>query len=170
MTMEPNELSQPEAIQKLNALIKNIHIAMLTTADESGRLHSRPMATQERDFDGTLWFLTAANTGKVTEIRNDSEVNLTYSDKTHIWVSISGRAQVLHDAQKIEELWNPLYKSWFPQGKDDPEIRALRVKVEQAEYWEAPSNAVVRKFELLKAAAFGDVEDLGEHKKLTLDR
>ena len=167
---EQQELSQQEAMKKIGTLIKDIRIAMLTTADEDGRLHSRPMATQESDFDGVLWFVTREHSGKVGEIRNDAHVNLTYSDKTHIFVSISGRAEVLRDRAKLEELWNPMYKAWFPEGKDDPEARVLRVRIDQAEYWEAPASAVIRNYKILKAAVTGSLKDVGEHQKLTLDR
>lgn len=159
-----------EAMKKINALIKDIRIAMLTTADEDGRLHSRPMATQDNDFEGVLWFVTREESGKVGEIRHDAQVNLTYSDKTHIFVSISGRAEVLNDRAKLEELWNPMYKAWFPEGKDDPQARVLRVHVEQAEYWEAPASAVIRNYKILKAAVTGSLKDVGEHQKLTLER
>ncbi|RYD97139.1 MAG: pyridoxamine 5'-phosphate oxidase, partial [Sphingobacteriales bacterium] len=32
--------------------------SMLTTLDESGALHSRPMAMMDIEFDGDLWFFT----------------------------------------------------------------------------------------------------------------
>lgn len=46
-----------EAIKTVHELIKGIETAMLTTVSEEG-LVSRPMKTQEAEFDGTLWFLT----------------------------------------------------------------------------------------------------------------
>jgi general stress protein 26 len=36
--------------------IKDVRIAMMTTAEADGTMHSRPMATQEKEFDGDLWF------------------------------------------------------------------------------------------------------------------
>jgi len=39
-------------VKKLRELIKDMRFAMLTTAEEDGTLRSRPMATQEFDFDG----------------------------------------------------------------------------------------------------------------------
>ena len=53
---------------KLGELIKDIRVAMLTTVDNEGRLHSRPMATQQTEFDGTLWFFTDSDSVKVHEL------------------------------------------------------------------------------------------------------
>ena len=52
--------TKQEKIEKVRDLIKGIKIAMLTTVNPTdGSLHSRPMATQEAEFDGDLWFFTA---------------------------------------------------------------------------------------------------------------
>ena len=53
-----------ENLKKLGELIKGIKIAMLTSEDADGVLRSRPMATQDVEFDGTLWFLSGGNTQK----------------------------------------------------------------------------------------------------------
>ncbi|MGI8772637.1 MAG: pyridoxamine 5'-phosphate oxidase family protein [Acidobacteriaceae bacterium] len=158
------------ATEKVWSLIKDIHIAMLTTADSSGALYSRPMATQQTSFAGDLWFLTRRHSDKVEEIRHDAHVNLTYTDvKNSSFVSVSGRAEIGKDRAKIEELWNPMYKAWFPEGVNDPEIRVLQVRVHGAEYWDAPSSAVVRYFRILKRAATHGESKVGEHEKLTVN-
>ena len=60
-----------EAIKKLVEMIQGIRVAMLTTAMPDGTLRSRPMATQQTEFDGDLWFFTEASSGKVHEIQDD---------------------------------------------------------------------------------------------------
>ena len=157
-----------EQFAKIHELIKDIHIAMLTTEGTDGVLHSRPMATQKAEFDGSLWFLTRHNSGKVSEILHDSEVNLTYTDGNHSFVSLSGKAEINQDRSKIDELWSPLHKAWFPEGKDDPEITVLVVRVKEAEYWEAPANAIVRNVKILSAALTGGKVTAGEHEKVIL--
>ncbi len=63
---------------------------------------------------------------------------------------------------------NPMFKAWFPGGESDPEIRVLRVKVDQAEYWDAPSSAIVRKVQVLARAATGGKTTVGEHARVEL--
>jgi general stress protein 26 len=155
-----------DTFRKINDLIKDTRIAMLTTVQPDGRIHSRPMATQIQPFDGTLWFLTREQSGKVSEIQQDAHVALTYSDPRHIYVSLTGRASLSNDRAKIHELWNPACKSWFPQGEQDPDITILKVDVESAEYWEAPANALVRNFQILRKAVSGGSAKVGEHEKI----
>ena len=158
-------------VQKLGELLKGIRIAMFTTVDTDGSLHSRPMATMDQDFDGTLWFFTDATSAKVDEVRRDQHVNLSYANpEDQKYVSVSGRAMLVRDKAKMKELWSPIHKAWFPKGLDDPNIALLRVEVEKAEYWDSPSSAVVRMFGFAKAVVTGKPygEEGTDHKKITL--
>ena len=163
--------SHDESLAKIQDLIKDIRIAMLTTAGQDGRIYSRPMATQQTRFQGELWFLTRQDSGKVDEIRHDAHVNVAYADtKGSSFVSLAGRAEISRDRARIHELWNPMYKAWFPDGEDDPQIAALKITVEDAEYWDAPSNAIVRNFQILRAAVTKGNTPVGEHAHVTLNR
>jgi general stress protein 26 len=139
------ETSNREAdIARLGAMINDMRVAMLTTATHDGTLHSRPMATQQAEFDGDLWFFTRSNSGKVEEVQDDQHVNVSYADAgDNRYVSIAGTASIVRDRAKIEELWNPLHQAWFPKGLEDPELALIKVCVEQAAYWDAPSRAMV---------------------------
>lgn len=61
----------------------------------------------------------------------------------HRYVSLSGRASLIQDTEKMKELWSPVYRAWFPQGLDDPEPVLLRVDVDKAEYWDVLAAAMV---------------------------
>ena len=160
--------NREEAIEKLNELTRDISIAMLTTID-GGVLRSRPMDTQKTDFDGTLWFLTGADTHKDDEIKKDNRVNVSYAaPDDNKYVSVSGTAEILRDQAKINELWSPVHKAWFPEGKDDPNIRVIKINVEQAEYWDSSSSTFVQVAGFLKALVTGEQADGGENKKINL--
>jgi general stress protein 26 len=155
-------------MEKLRDLIKGIRTAMLTTIDADGSLHSRPMATQEAELDGDLWFFTGASSPKVAEVGRDRRVNLSYAaPDDNRYVSVSGTARLVLDKAKAKELWNPILKAWFPEGLDDPNLALLQVKVEKAEYWDAPSSKMVQLVGFLKAIATGERYEPGENEKLT---
>jgi general stress protein 26 len=159
----------PKGLQKIGYLIKDIRIAILVTAASDGSFDSRPMGVQARDFDGTVWFLTHNESGKVHEIQDDSHVALIFADPTNSkYVSAKGRAHVNQDRGKIHELWSPMYKAWFPAGEDAPEIAVLRVDVTEAEYWEASSSKIVRSVKYLASAVTGGSVDVGEAGKVVL--
>lgn len=162
-----DHMTHQEKVQKLGELMKDIDFAMLTTVDDDGSLHSRPMSTQEVEFDGDLWFFTDVNTGKVSDIRRDSKVNVSYAqpDK-HRYVSVSGTALLINDRVKMEELWSPVYKAYFPKGLDDPNLRLLKVTVEEAEYWES-EGLIPTAIAFVQSLAGKEVE-MGENEKIKL--
>jgi general stress protein 26 len=152
----PENMTRDQMIAKVAGLIQDIHVAMLTTEAEDGLLHSRPMATQKTEFDGALWFFTGLSAGMVSEIDWNPEVNLSYARPSdNRYVSISGSAEIVNDRAKMAELWSDIYKAWFPQGLDDPDLCLLRVEVSFAEYWDVPSGKMVQVFGFLKALATG---------------
>lgn len=164
-------LTREQMIAKVGELIRNINMAMLTTEAEDGLLHSRPMATQQTDFDGTLWFFTGLASGKVNELEWNPEVNLSYAQPSDSrYVSVSGTAEVVQDRRKMQELWNEIYRAWFPKGLDDPDLGLLKVEVSSAEYWESPSGKMVQIFGFLKALATGEPAQQGaEHGTIDID-
>ncbi len=150
----------------LNDQIKGIKVAMLTTIDQTNNiLRSRPMVTQETEFDGDLWFFVQVSSPMVAEAEN-RQVNVSYiSSNDNRYVSVSGVAQLVRDRQKIEELWRPAHKVWFAGGKDDPDLALLKVTVTSAEYWDGPSNKMVQIFEAAQAFLTGK-PDMGTSEKL----
>jgi general stress protein 26 len=154
---------------KLYELIKDVRIAMMTTVDTDGTLHSRPMHNQEADENGDLWFFTQIQSPKITEISRDNQVNLGYSHpgKQH-YVSVSGKAEIVRDKAKIEEKWSEGLRTWFPKGTDDPQIALIRVHPAKGEYWDSPSSTVLHLFGYAKAALTGEAPDAGEQEKVNL--
>lgn len=158
-----------DGIRKLGEMIRDIKVAMLTTAEPDGTLRSRPMMMQDVEFDGDLWFFTAASSPKVQEVQQVNQVNVSFAapDKQR-YVSVSGRASLVRDGRKIKELWNPLFKAWFPDGLDDPDLALLKVSVDQAEYWDSPSGKMVAIAGFAKALVTGERMEGGENQKLDL--
>ena len=162
------EDKRQEAIRKLNDLIMDIDFAMLTTID-GGALRSHPMSPQDFDFDGDLWSSSSSRTHKIEEVEKDNRVNVSYaSPDTNTYVSVSGTAAIVKDKAKIDEYWNDILKAWFPEGKDSPDLVLLKVAVEQAEYWDAPSSTIVQLAGFVKAMVTGESADGGENRKIDL--
>jgi general stress protein 26 len=151
----------------LHELIDEIRIGMLTTRTPEGSLRSRPMAVHQGDVGQELWFFTHASDAKTDEIAVDSQVNVAFScPQINSYVSVSGTAELVHDPGKMREFWNPLYKAWFPDGLDDPQIALMRVMIDGAEYWDAPSGTMVQLVGFVKALVTGEQADSGENVKL----
>jgi general stress protein 26 len=147
-----------EAQNKVLSMIRDIEVATMVTLDEQGRFRGRPMrAVDTGQFDGTLWFFTDQPSPKTDEAERDPRVLLAYADpsKQH-YVSLFGEAEVLRDPAKQKELWTESLRTWFPAGPDDPRAGLIKVKVEGAEYWDAPSSTLVHAWGYVKASVTGD--------------
>lgn len=155
-------------LQKLREMVKDIDFCMLTTVDQNGDPHSRPMSSNgDIDPNGDIWFFTAASSHKVSEIAELPKVNVSFADPDNQhYVSITGTAQLLRDRKKIDELWRPEFKMWFPKGKDDPEVALLKVRLERAEYWDSPSSTIGYALDFVSSLVTGKQPDSGENRKL----
>lgn len=142
--------------------LKGLRTAMMVTRRADGTLHSRPMATQEVEFDGDIWFVTSKDSLKVDEVKKDDQVNLAYGDGGVRFVSISGTVDLVEDKQKVHELWNDMYKAWF-ENENDPRIQLLKVAVERFEYWDYTGGKLGAYVDMLKSAITGEEMDHDEH-------
>ncbi|OKP97133.1 pyridoxamine 5'-phosphate oxidase family protein [Paenibacillus sp. P46E] len=136
--MSDSNQSHKKAVETVRELIKGNDIAMFTTISAEG-LVSRPMKTQEVEFDGDLWFLTKKDTSKFEEILHDPRVNVVYAGKSY--VSIRGTAKLVQDLDKKKEFWNAGYDAFLQTSYDDPEIILIQVQAEAAEYWKSGNLA-----------------------------
>lgn len=156
--------------EKMRGMLKDIDLCMLTTIDEEGDLHSRPMSlNSDVDKAGNLWFFTSSNSHKASEIEKRPKVNVSFVDsKNQQYVSVSGVATLVRDKAKIKELWKPVLKAWFPDGPDQPDVALLKVSLEKAEYWDGPSSTVAQVVSFVSAIFTGKQVELGENKKIDL--
>lgn len=163
--------TREDDLQKLRELVKDIDFCMLTTVDEGGDLHSRPMSSNgDIDENGDIWFFTNSSSHKVSEIARLPKVNVSFADPDNQrYVSVSGSGELVRDQEKIEELWRPEFKIWFPKGKDDPDIALLKVSLEKAEYWDSPSSTIGYALSFVSSIVTGKQPDMGENKKLELE-
>ncbi len=170
MSNQTEPVDRQAGLKKLLELIKDIDFCMLTTTDEAGDLHSRPMSTNgEADADGDLWFFTTTTSLKVKETDRRPKVNVSFAaPATQRYVSVTGTAQLVRDKAKIKELWKPQLKAWFPKGVDDPELALLKINATKAEYWDSHISSVSHFIGLVTSLVTGEKAEVGEHEQIKL--
>ena len=143
---------------KLVDLMSDMYIAMFTTTSEDGTLEAVPMARQEVEASGDLWFISARDTRHVANIAARPQVGLTFSSRD-AWVSIRGTAEVVDDKAKLEELWNTFAEAWLPGGPEDPNATLIRVDAAGGEYWDTPGGRVASLLSFAKTKLTGETYD-----------
>lgn len=158
-------MSTPEHKQKIWKLIKDIKVGMLVTLDGKTP-RSRPMHLVQDDYTGTLWFFTRRSAEKAFEAQRDNDVCISFSNpKKGVYVSLSGTARLTDDAALKDKFWNSFVAAWFPDGKEDPDLTLLEVKVHFGEHWLADHNKLFQLFEIARANVQDDTPDVGENEK-----
>jgi general stress protein 26 len=154
-------LSGTEASKKMKQIADG-QVAMFCTFTGGSAAETRPMATQAIDEDGTFWFFSMAENRTNEEVQKNPRVQLIYAlPGSSEYLAVVGQAAVLRDREKVEQLWTPLAKTWFPEGKDDPRLLLIAVKPTAGQYWDTKNNKVVQMIKIALGAVTGRTMDDG---------
>lgn len=153
-------LQGEEAVSKLKELIREESVCHFVSNLSGRPLHSRPMSAMQVDDKGHIWFFSPRSSEKNRDIALDQEVQLFFSNTPDAeFLSVYGHARIVNNREKVEELWRPLVKAWFPEGPDDPELTLIEVLPGQAYYWDTRSNKAIAMLKILAAVVTGVVAD-----------
>jgi general stress protein 26 len=135
-----------KTIKQIAGMMRDLEFCMLTTRSTDGMLHARPMSNNgEVEFDGDVWFFSAADSRKVEEIEAEPHVELSYADtKRYLFISMSGEAEIVRDVGKKQELWLEDLERWFEEGPESEEIVLLKVTPSVVEYWNGEDGGELR--------------------------
>lgn len=148
-------------IMLLTRLIEDIPVAVLTAVKADGALASRPVALLEMDDHGAFWSYTDARTAKLEYLR---AMHLGFTGPAQgTYVSASGEGQIVTDRGRIERLWTPMARPWFPDGPGSPSLALLKFVPEAATCWDAPNSSMARVFDLTPSAPADQPVAMGRH-------
>lgn len=159
-----------DQLATLRDKVEDVKFGMFTTTNPDLSLSSRPMTSQQIDTQGQLWFFTSDESTFVKNLAAQPLVNVTFAEPDDsLYVSISGRAMLIKNREKAEELWNPMVGTWFPGGLNDPHLALINVDIHSAEYWDVTSSKMTQLLAMAKGVLTGKrPPDLGEHVELKL--
>jgi general stress protein 26 len=156
-------------IDRVWDLIEKVSVCMLTTQFVGG-LRARPLEARPDRDAGLIFFVTDIHSAKEHEIEAKPEVGLAFIDPSNkAYLSITGRACVMRDADKMKTSWRQTDEVWWPGGPNDPDVCLLRIEPFTAELWDGPASAAVTAFEFAKARLTGNEPNLGENRKVTVE-
>ena len=164
-----NNLQGAEAIKQIKTIVDHNKVCMFCTDVEQIPFPTRPMGVQEVDENGAFWFLSGRDSNKNEEVQEDRKVQLIFGDLSRAeYLSVSGTATVFYDRKNLEELWNPMAKAWFNEGKDDPNLTVIRVTPEEGYYWDTKDGKTITMVKIAVGAITGKTLDGGVEGKLSV--
>jgi general stress protein 26 len=150
-----------EALDKIKQLADAAGACFFCTKIRTGEPFATcPMAPEKIDDDGNFWFLSANDSHKNHEIAIDPYVQMLFQGSAYSdFMTIYGKATISTDRQKIEELWDPIMKTWFTEGKDDSRITVIKVSPTDGYYWDTKHNMAVGMIKRVVGAIKGETFD-----------
>jgi len=132
--------AKPELVEKavppsLCELLREFNTALLITRGTEGRLRGRPMIILDVEASGRMWFITSCESALIHEIAGETQVHLAFQKDHASYLSLNGRAERVHDPDKVAKLWNEKFDPWFPDGKKDSHVALISVTPHDMEYW-----------------------------------
>ena len=163
-------LSNSKAIKKIKELVDNAPSCFFCTKIATGESNgARPMSVQKVDDDGNLWFLSANDSHTNKEISLDPSVKLYFQGSAHSdFMQLDGHASITEDKGVIDDLWKPILKTWFTEGKDDPRISVIKVEPSMGYYWDTKHGEAVAGIKMLIGAVTGKTLDDSIEGKLNV--
>jgi general stress protein 26 len=154
-------LEGAEAWKKAKELAEEAKSCFFITNIKTGLpVSARPMSFQKFDDNGDIWFLSANDSHKNAEIKQDPFVQLMFQASGHSgFLDIYGTAEISEDKEKIKELWSSILKVWFTEGEDDPRISVIKVTPTRGYYWDNKHGDVVAFLKMAAGAVTGKTLD-----------
>lgn len=164
------DLQRTQAGQKIKELATKTNTCFFCTQLSTGQpLTVRPMSVQKVDEQGNFWFLSANDSHKNQEIKSDDYVQLLFQGSAHSdFLSIYGMATISTDKELIKELWEPILKTWFTEGVDDPRITVIKVETKEGYYWDNKHGDAVALLKMAAGAVLGKTLDDSIEGQLTV--
>jgi general stress protein 26 len=130
-------------LQELKGMLSRFRTAMLTTCGADGAFHARPMILADVADDGSLWFITSTESGKLDQIAKDPRALAICQSATR-QIVVSGKAEVIEDRERLEALWDPKWEVFIPEHERDAPRALIRLGTKDAEYWHVSPESAAR--------------------------
>ncbi len=163
------DLAGTKAGKKIKELVDSSSTCFFCTHITTGKpLTTRPMSVQKVGGAGNFWFLSVDDSHKNAEIQDDNKVQLLFQGSEYSdFLSIYGVATQSKDKQLIEELWEPILKTWFTEGINDLRITVIKVETQEGYYWDNKHGNAVAFIKMAAGAIMGKTLDDSIEGKLT---
>ena len=114
------EVSRDSLLTYARMIVDSSDSHVLITVDETGNPHARTMSPFTPEENWTVWLGTFPTSRKVKQIKNNPNVVVFYYDsRSFSYVNISGKAQLINDANIKAKYWKEGWKRFYPDRDKD---------------------------------------------------
>lgn len=131
-----------DALPLVTSALVKFEPAVLLTSEGLGAIHA-PLGHDPAADGRKLWFLADARALLDWEANRRHIMTLTFqSPDERVFLTVSGKAEVITDHHVTAKMWRPAFKRWFPGGAADPRLLLVQFSPYDAEFYEAADGRV----------------------------
>jgi general stress protein 26 len=109
-------------------------------------------------------FHTNTESGKTDDLKANPDINLGFLNSSGEWASISGKATVETDREKVRTYYSPGLKAWLGDlgdgthdgGPEDPRIALVKIESKTVQYAVSNKNIVASAIDIAKGVVTGE--------------
>ena len=117
--------------------LRQLDICMMVTVSKRGQCNSRPMSNnRDVKYNSDVYFFTYEKTQKVRDIEANPQVCLNFEGSKDLYISITGKANLIRSKTTFAQHWNESLSQWFKKGIDTPGMLLIHVKGGRINYWQ----------------------------------
>ena len=159
---DTKHLFSREAVERIQKIAGDARTGFFCCNLTSRPFDATPMATQQVEDDGTIWFFSAKDSDRNQHLAQDSNTQLIYAVPGDAeYLSLYGQTEIMYDLAKVEELWSPMSKVWFQGGPTDPNLSLLRFTPQEGYYWDTKNGKTVAFAKMAASLVVGKTMDDG---------
>jgi len=134
-----------QKLSDISKMMSKLDICMMSTIAFDGTIASRPMSNNgDVEYDGNSYFFSYDQSEVVNELKENDNINLTFTGKDQLYISITGKALLTTDKEILKEHWLEELAQWFKQGIETPGIILIHVKADQLKFWHKEKEGEVK--------------------------
>ncbi|MGT2516633.1 pyridoxamine 5'-phosphate oxidase family protein (plasmid) [Sphingomonas panni] len=130
-------------LHDLSKKMAKLDYAMMGTRSPDGTMTARPMSNNgDVEYRGNSYFFAYENSRKITDLRADPHVTLSYTGAAGmlggppVFVTVEGAATLTRDKTAFADHWTKDLDRYFSEGIDTPGIVMIRVDAKTIRYWD----------------------------------
>lgn len=155
--------TRDQAEARLWQALEDTRVGMLGVHAERPT-HMQPMTAFAERGANSLWFFTYRDTDLARDAGTGGRHAMfcLVSKDREIYACLGGELHLHEDRERMDRYWNPVVAAWYPEGKDDPRLTLLHMKLDDAEVWVSHAGPIRFAYEVAKANLTHDTPDVGE--------
>lgn len=152
--------AQEQPIDQFWEQLEKATAVMLGSPDPAE--HMQPMAPMAARDENAVWFFTRDNTDIARNARTGGRVHMCLVGNNHDYhACASGMLEEVRSQEHIDRFWSPAVAAWFEEGKEDPALTMLRLRLDDGGIWASTGSALRFGWEIAKSNMTGGEPDVG---------